>query len=317
MPGTTGSSTPLWFRWEDDGFASAPSDSTDKSFGADATADTNEGSNNAVRVLAPDSIEATDIIEQNFSGSFTISFTLADPWWLRAIFGAPTTTGSGPYTHAYDGETPSTMSIYMSDRQSGGERVLRGCLLAEATITTTTPEFVQVELTGAYADEDKTAPGTISGQPDLDYRPLKYSETRLDIAGAKEAYVQDATLTVSLNTNLINALDSRTAVDFWAGLREVDVDYVAIKDGSNEDRLEDFYGQASGPADGGPSQKGMTLEFTSAVDSNTITATLTGSFPNTYDESNFGNPREAIEENLTRWVEGITVDAENDTSTAP
>lgn len=317
MPGTTGATTPVWFRWEDSGFGAAPADGTNKAFGPNATLDNDEGSNNAVRVLAPDTKEAADIIEQNFSGSFTVSFTLADPWWLRAIFGAPATSGTGPYTHTFDGTTPSSLAITEGFRDSGNERVLRGCILADVTISSPVPELVQVELTGAYADEEKLSPASIAAQPTPTYRALKYSEARLDLDGVKVAYVQDATITITLNSNLIDALDSRTAVDFWTGVREIDLDYSTIKHGQNETELEQFYGGSTTVQDAVTTAAPLTVEFTSAVDASTITCNLGGGFPNTTSFENMGNPQEAIEQNLTRWVESITVDAVNDTATAP
>lgn len=316
MPGTTGADTPVWFRWEDGGFAAAPSDSTNKAFGYDTTVDQNEGSNNAIRVLAPDSPDAADIIAANFSGSFTVTFTLTDPWWLRTIFGSPSTTGSGPYTHSYSGNDVTSIAIYQGDRNSGNKRILRGCVLATATIRTPVPGRVEIELSGAYAKEGKDT-GSIASQPTPDYDAMQHFEARLDLSGSSLVYVQDATLTVTLNTNLIDALDSRTPVDYWTGVREIEIDYSQIKDGSDESQLDEFYGGSTTIQDSVSSSNNLTLDFTSADGSDTITITIDTSMPNTYSEENHGNPQEAVLQNINRWAESITAEAVNSTSTAP
>lgn len=315
----TGANSPLWYKWEDGGFTADPTGSAIP-LGPGATLDTNEGSNNAVRVMAPDNKEAADIIAQNFDGSYSFSFTLADPWFLAMVFGQPTTEGTGPYTHTYDGDSPESVQLVEGYRGSGMKRKLRGCVPRTVRINTQVPQQVQVTVNGAYADENNPTE-TIEAQPDYDYRPMKFSEARLDLEGTKEQYVQNASLTITVNPQLVDALDSRTSVDFWTGVREPDLDYSKLMDknaGPGPD-LEDFYGSAgaTSPQDAVTSDAPLTMEFASAVDTNTLTFNLGGGFPNTYSETGVGDPTQALQEDLNRMVKTVDAVAENGTETAP
>lgn len=313
----TGANTPAWYKWEDGSFAGDVSSASAIPFGPAATVDTDEGSNNAVRVMAPDTKEAADIISQNFEGSFTVSFTLADPWFLEAVFGAPETTGSGPYTHTYDGDSVNSMQIVEGFRGSGTKRKLKGCVVSQVRIQPQVPGQVNVSLNGAYATEGNPTE-TIESQPAYDYRPLTHAHTRLDLDGTKVKYVQDATVTINVQPNLVDALDSRTAVDFWTGSRQPDIEYTTLKEKSNDAPLQEFYG-STGSTEPQPTvgDSPMTMVFEHPVETNKLTMNFGGAFPDSYGHNSVGDPDQALEQNLNRMVKTVDAVAENDTDVAP
>jgi len=91
---TAGHYTRLAYLWEDNGFRADPADTDMKPFGIDTQLSTKEGANNAVRLFNPDDPRAQQIIEQNFAGTFTVEFTLTNPWWLRAVIGESSDDGN-------------------------------------------------------------------------------------------------------------------------------------------------------------------------------------------------------------------------------
>lgn len=315
----TGGNTTAWYRWEDGNFAGDASTSSIIPFGPDATVDSDDGKNNAVRVFAPDTKEAADIIAQNFEGSFSVSFTLADPWFLGAIFGDPSSTqlADGTYDHVYNGSATKSMQIVEGFRGSGNKRLLRGCVASRVQINPRAPGVVEVSINGAYADESHPSE-TIQSQPAPDYKSLTYAESRLDLDGTKVKYVQDASLTINLKPDLVQALDSRTAVDFWTGAREPDIDYTTLKESGNEDPLADFYGSSTATSPSSDvAMAPLTMEFTSSGETNTITINLGGGFPDEYGHNSVGDPNQALEQNLNRMVKTVDAVANNDTSSAP
>lgn len=307
MPAPTGANTPLWYKWEPDGLSSDPGTDNAKPFGADATIDTAEGSNEAVRVMAPDSIEAVDIIKTVFSGSWSVSFTLTNPWWLGFIFGEPTETeNTDTWDYDWSGSDAYSARIGIGRSGDGHERILKGCVLSSVSVDTTAPEVTTVTLSGAYAED--TTNGSVTAQPAIELPAMRFSDAALALdAGYNLDIVQAAELSVELNANMVNALSSDVAVDFWHGTREPGVDFTEVRR-ADTNSLEDFYGGTS-VVGNEPAQSGLTYSFDSNFAStSTLDLSLGGSFPDTLGESG-GDPDELTTTDVNRMAESITAAA--------
>lgn len=316
MPAPTGANTTCWYRRENEGFKQEPSESDNdaKPWGADATLDTAEGSNEAVRVLEPASKEAAEIIKLLFSGSFTVTFTLTNPWWLQTVLGEPESDGTDPTTHTFDGDVVPTR-IYQGNIAGGYSRVLYGCVVAEATIDATVPNRIEVSLSGAYAGEQPDD-STPAEQPSLDFGAVRFSEATANLGGDDLSIVQNASVTIATNVEMVNALGTDEAVDYYQPTIEPEVSYGKVRDDTT-DTLEDFYGSSDGTADTDPDPGEFVLDLDSARETNELTLTVESSLANSYGTSAAENPDELTTEDINRLATGVTAEAVNDVEAAP
>lgn len=328
MPSAAGHDARAVFLWENDGsgnhnFAGTPSDSSYKTFGSNVTIDDAEGENNAVNQFNPGSREAAERIAQAFSGSWSASFTLANPWFWRAVITKPSTSGTGPYTHTFDGSVPWSMRIVLPVESTGNERILKGCVASTCTLDVSDNGEVNVSLSGAYADEEETSPGTgsIQAQVDESFDPLMFADGSLTLDSTTLDLVQSLTLTIENNIDMVPALGQRTPADFSPKVRSTTLDYSKIVE--NDTQLTTFYGgSGSSPAtrvDGDDEFSGSLVfdNGESGSSQNKQTVNFAGGFPDTYGRSGTGDPSANYAEDAGDYVREIDVTATNNTSTAP
>lgn len=323
MPSAAGHQSRVSYLWEDDSsgnpdFAtSSPNDTDNKPFGSDASLNTLEGSNNAVRVFDPNSREAREVIEQHFEGSWSVEFTLTNPWWLAGVidYDVGTSGSSAPYTHSFDGDIPYTMRIVQGTEDIGSERILKGCVIASAEISTSTGGMVTVSLDGAYADEDLSTGGVGAAQPTVNERPLHFAHAKVQRDGSTVSLVQNVSVSIENNTDLIRELGSRIAVDYSPKKRSIDVSYGDIVEDSSE--VQRMYGSGTSPQNTVENTKPITVEFDdggSGSDKNSLTFNIGGAFLNSYSRSGVGDPEADLEGSMSEMA--TTVDAAADNSTA-
>lgn len=319
---SAGHNTRVNFLWEDAGFAASPNDSTYKTFGSDVTLDTAEGSNAVQRVFMPGQRTGIDNLALFFEGSFSVSFSLTNPWWIRALFGSPSSTDNadGSYTYTYDGKTPNSLRIVEGEENSGAERLLKGCVVTRATVECNVEEEVQVTVEGAYADEEVTTPASLTAQTQPDTKPLTFSDASIALDGTVEGYVQNLSITLAANVDLIREMGSRTAIDFNEKQLEPDVSFGQIFDGST-DTLEAAYGGATTVQEDVENQVKVDVTFDNGEAAgsgiNQHIWTLTGTLSDTYGQSGIGEPTADLEESIDRVGLDVTAEATNETSTAP
>lgn len=316
---------------EDAGFAAAPDDSDNKPFGGNATVETAEGSNNAVQVFEPGDRTPVEIIEQAFEGSWSVSFAYTNPWWLQMFYGPPTTSGNDPdgdsnsetWTHVYDGQDPQSSRIVIGRLDDGSDRILEGCIATSARVEPNVDGTAQVTIQGAYADETLDESGATS-QPSLEYTPLTFADAALSINGASVGYVQQGTLAIENQTDLIRAWGQRTAIDFSPKQLTPTVDFRKISESGGTSNLQAMYGGSATTSAGGgvDVDESMTLGLDNgeAHDTthpvNKVDFNVEGSFPDTYDESGLGQPQEDMTEAVNRLAEGVSAAATNETEVA-
>lgn len=327
MPASAGHQARLAYLWEDDGsgnpdFATdSPSDDTYKTFGANATMNTLEGSNNAVRVFDPGDREAAEVIEQQFEGSWSVEFTLTNPWWLRSVLdnGFSTSGSSAPYTHSLSGGVPYSMRIVQPTESTDSERVLLGCVATSASISVDTGGLVSVSLEGAYADDEiSTGVGSLTSQPTRDEDPLHFGHASISRDGGSTtlSLVQDASLQINNNTDIVLELGSRVGADYSPKQLTADVDYTDIVE--NSDDVQRMYGDATSVQTSMENHADIVFEFDNGgtgSDKNSLKFTLSDALPDTGSRSGVGDPEADLEDQLNEMAATITAEAQNGTQT--
>jgi hypothetical protein len=325
---SAGHETTLMYLWEDNGFSSSPTDSTHKTFGADPTLDTAEGSNALQRVFRPGKRAGIDQIAMIFEGSWAVSFTLTNPWWVASLIGEPSQTDNadGTYTYTYsmtqDG-SPTTMRIINGHEQSGKERVLKGCMATRCTIDVNVEGEVEVTLEGAYADEEILTPASLTSQPTKNYDPLTFAEGSISVGGTVENYVQSMSLTVENNIDPIREMGTRVVIDYNPKTIEPSVDFGKLFEGDHTS-LEALFGGSGATTpqeDADDNQASVDMGFDNAKAAgsgqNTGTFTLSGTLTESYGESGTGDPTADLEENINRSGLEPSLSWTNEESAAP
>lgn len=326
---TTGGDVVLHYLWEDAGFRQSPDDSTHKTFGAEPRLQTAEGSNNAVEVMQPGSKTAADIIEQLFDGAWAVQFTYTNPWWLRSVFGPPSTSGTDTsgdgtndqWTHTYTVGEPSSFQIIEGYLGAGEDRVLEGCVTSEVSVDLSVNQNAQVTIRGAYASEQIDDTGNAkSSQKATDYRAMTFAQAEVHEGGdVKSDVIQSAELTLSPNTTLIPGLGSRFPVDYSDKELTTQLNLQKYKEGDTANAQAMY---------GGSLATSETVENTvtmNAILDNGETGTsinkadveLSGTFPDSYGESGATDPTSDLEESLNHPVMTPKVTATNTTETPP
>lgn len=327
MPSAAGHDTRLVYLWEDENSFNQDAeesltDTEHKTFGANISVNTLEGSNNALRVFGnPNKREATDIIEQSFDGSVSVEFTLTNPWWIQAILGPLSSDGgtSAPYTHTPDSDMPKTMRIIQGTEATGNERTLTGVFFTSAEISVSTGGEVTVSMEGAYANENENSPGAegLVSQVETSKRPMMFHQASLSLNGTTQRLVQNVSVSIENNVDGIEELGTRFLVDYSPKVRSTTLSYGDIVDDDSE--LTRMYGGSTSPQQTVTQSDSVTLTFDNGGTggaTNRLSIDLSLAFPNSYGRSGIADPESDIEGDISDMVGQITCTAENDTSTA-
>lgn len=329
MPASAGHHARLSYLWENDSsdnpdfLTSSPSDTDNKPFGSDATINTREGSNNAVRVFDPASREAREVIEQNFEGSWSVEFTATNPWFLRGVIhNSVSTSGTDPYTHTFDGDVPYPLRIIEGNEATGNEYELKGCVIASCQISANVDGMVNVTLDGAYADEEQVVSNdtaSLTPQPTTQERPFTFADATLSRKGSTLSLIQNAQLNIENNTDLIGELGVRTAVAYSPKVRSVSLSYGDVVEDDKE--IKRMYGSStsSSPESHVDNEVSATFQFDngkSGTDKRSITLNLSGTILNTYSRSGGGDPEADLEGTMNEIPVSVDATAENATDTA-
>jgi len=153
---------------------------------------------------------------KQFEGTLSAEWVLANPWWLRYLFGKRVTTGVGPYTHTYS-KSNSLASIQVEaglDLATDVVRKFSGCVLNSITITAAINELAKVRGDFMFAKEEVT--GTTFTSPIVDsFEPFSFTHATLELPdGTVIAEVQSSELTIANNVQMIWGLGDPEAVGF-------------------------------------------------------------------------------------------------------
>lgn len=315
----TGHEVRAGYLWEDNGFRNAPTDSTYKIWGHDAQVTAAEGGHEAVRVFNPNSNRAADIIEQAFQGSFSLESVITNPWWLRGVLGTASTSGtSAPYTHTYQGGPPDPLRIAMANEDNEHERTLMGCVISDIEVSVEVEGNATLSIDGAYAKEkNPDESGNIFTQPTPEERPMTFAQATLDVGATTYQLVQSASLSLSLNTEMIRELGDRYPVTFSPKVFDVSLDFSRVrKDNADIDRFYDGTDTMSQTVE---NEKTLDLLFDngeSGSDKNSLSFEMSGAIPNELSEEGLGDEESDVEVSMTEMGQDLKVVAENSTSSA-
>lgn len=337
MPAPTGAHTTLWYYWEEDadgnpdfGVGTDTEDSDEKPFGGNATLSQLEGSNNAVDIFEPNSREMAQLIAQHFDGAFSVDYEWTNPWWLKGLIADPDTedNGDGTYTHTFDGDVPFPMTICAGyDERATGEsdqqdeRYLEGAVVQQATVDVSTEGTADVSITGAYVNEDyQEDVSSLTDQPSLDHDVMTFADAMLHLDGSTLSLVQDASVEINNNTDIIREIGTRVGVDYSPKARIPSVDYTKIREDNTE--IEDMYGTeaATSVEQSIDTSKDMKFEVDNGEAAgegmNQAQFDLGGSFPDTAGTENLGNPQEDLQESINRRLKTVVAEATNEVEDA-
>ncbi len=341
----TGANQILTFVFEDAGsYNQDPSSVTDtnfKPFGVNETMGSQDRNNNPTRQYRPFSRAAQEVLEGSFDGSWSIDATLTNAHFLRTIYGDPSTGGSGDvYNFTLDPRAPPrTMQIIEETHYSDGEieqTVFQGCATDSVDIDVSVGDPVDISLDGSYATEttrstvagDSLAYGSSSGgiagnggQPDTLARPLHFgnSELQFGYGGSQSALglVQDASISYSANMQLEEEIGTRFASAPTFGQFEPDLSFSRIvsKDSADTPKRA-MYGGSSvqSPQESiAASEIDGTLVMDAGVSgtTNTFTFNLNGTSPDSFTRNNVGDPENALEEDIDRFISSVDVTVES------
>lgn len=325
MPVSLGHDARLTYLWEDDGsgninYAGTPTDSTNKTYGFNAQADSVEISNNPIELYDPNSAEQAEYLASNFSGSYSFSWTLSNPWFWKAVITEATSSGSSPTTHDFDGTPPWPMQVAIGDEAQSDERTLKGVLAGSTTLEIPENGEASVSMSGVFADESH-ADSISTSQVTESFDALEFSDGQLDTESTTRSLVQSVTVTIENNIGAVSELGSRVAVDYRYGPRIVTVDFGKIVE--NDNLLNQTYGGSSptSPASrmDGDDEFSLTLTLDngkSGSDQNKQTLLGTGGFPDTYSKSGAGDPSANWLEEHGLTIRDLDVEAVNASSSA-
>lgn len=325
MPVATGAQSRITYLWEDDGsgninYAGTPTDSTDKTFGYDVTADSIQISNNPLEFYDPNSAEQAAYVAANFAGSYSLSFTLANPWFWKAVITEATSDGTSPTTHDFDGTPPWPMQVAVGDEANSHERTLKGVLVGTCTLDVPENAEATVSLSGIFADEAE-ADSLSTSQVTETFDPLTFADGTLTTESNTYSLVQGATITVENNIGAVGELGSRTAVDYRYGPRVVSVDFSKLLEGDT--LLNQTYGGSSPTAPA--SRVDDDDEFTGSLvldngetgsSQNKQSLLFTGTFPESLDRTGAGDPAANRIEDQGLRVRDLDVEAVNASASA-
>lgn len=349
----TGAHTIWVYVWEDDTdfnqSPGSPSDSTHKIFGTNETMDSQDRENNPERMFRPFNREAEEIIEQQFDGSWSADFTLANTWWLQFFFGAPTTTevtAGSEYEHLYETDPrtpPKSAHLIEETHYPGGQIeqvVYTGCAASSIDVDVSTEDTISVSLDGLYA-QDHTFLGSdgdlaygdasdgIGSQPSTSYRAQHFGNATLSVdldddgTADMKRLIQDTSISMEGNVEGEYEIGSRIiAVPSYLQY-EPSMDYTGlvgldIVDGERRNA----YGSAAADTQQetmDSSQILAQLEVDNGLglgDQQQVLFEMSGAFPDSYSRNNVGDPQEALEEDITRMLTNLTVTVTTDTETA-
>jgi hypothetical protein len=312
---TAGHDALLAYVWEDNGFREAPTDDDKKPFGYNTSLTTNEGSNNAVRLFAPDDPNAKEIIEQNFDGTVAVEFELTNPWFMRGVIAESSSSGTSPTTHTFDGDAMDSVKLFEGNEKTNTYTEIEGVVWQTATFTATEAGTTGVTLSGAYAS--KNDDGSSFTQPPLEFsRALSGHNADLNRGGTRLGFVQNATVTINRNVDLVDELGTRFAVDYSPKQFNVTLDYTRIvTDDTDRQRA---YGDATTLQDTVTNTADFILEWSvgSGADLNTQRLELDDVFPDSESRTGVGDPGADLEDTLNEMSPSARYVAENETATA-
>lgn len=277
--------------------------------------------NNAERVFGVGARNATSTVNKQYGGTFSITGSLSNAYWLLGVMGANADAGtSGAYTHTYtEADTLPSFSMYQSFElgTTDVKSTIVGAKIDTCTIAASVNEAVKFTLNGPYRYEtlDATKQANLA-----DVEPIfTFAHGSIELPdGTDIAAIQTCELTIANGLEPIYGVGSRFMTDIVAKQREYNFNITAAFN-SEDTLLSLFFDGTTGTLnpDAGSGTEIATLELTFTNDDGDILdINLTGVHLN--EESLPQNSNEVVKENVTGWARACTnIIYTNDVQTAP
>lgn len=273
--------------------------------------------NNIEKVFSCGYRNAQKLAVKRYEGALSVEFILANPWFLRGVVGAASTTGSNPYTHTFaEDDTLESMTIENNISTAAVRRAqLLGAKIANTTISSAVGELVRVRTDMPFANEAfaTTSTSVVADSFDL----FTFAQGSIEMPnGSTLAMVQNMECTISNSPEPIWGQGSRFAQESPVKQRDYSANITMALQAS-ADLLEDFYGGATGPQAIPAETATMELNFTNSLtgtNERRISLLFTGV---QFDDENLPqDPTQVIMEDVSLMMRSCTVTAVNSTQTA-
>lgn len=234
----------------DEGDDTTSASGTAKTFGRNVTVDTFEGVNNGQQLYQFSDRVPVQVVEQNFEGSFSVSFVLASFQFLELyddnIPDNLDSTDSGVDATATF-EEPTSFEMVVNREDSDITRVATGCIPTSLEIDVQVDGTATVTVDGIYANEYKRTSDTLT-QPtiDSDKDPINFADTSFTYEGSSLSLPRGVTISIENNMTLLSVLGQRTAGEYTVGSLTASVDISHAVEVNETDTLESMYGASSG-----------------------------------------------------------------------
>jgi hypothetical protein len=226
----TGSSAYVKYEFEDDGYGALVSgQSPNKKFGLQDRLSSLTLTNNRFNLAALNQNTIHKFAYGQQQGTASMGFTLSNPWIFGAIIGVPTSAGSSPYTHTYDGsatsttiKTPRTIQMEIGiDQSTDIVRRLKGGLVNNLSISAAVGGLVECTADITFGQE--STPSTSLSPPTLPAQefPYTFAHAELKFGGSTVAQCQDVNLSLAQNSELLYGLNSHGAVDSFRRVLDI------------------------------------------------------------------------------------------------
>lgn len=313
-----GHAADITYTFEDNGFNSAPNDTTFKGFGGNARLETYDASHQAERIYN-DERYASEIVESTFDGawSVTTNYFTEPPWFLAALFGQPSTSNpaGSQYVHSYsigNGNDPVSLRLYLPTDGFNEYEYLGGCIITSITVDQSNDSGPEVSINGAYAQEPQRDSSLSPTVPDFEERSFTNRDAELVVDSDSVAKAQNTSVTLESNTELINEIGSENAVDFTPRAWEPSVDFEKIiATGQTVDplgRWKNF------------TEAGVELIYDNGESGDAayiVDVNVSGSRPNEWNESGRNDPDADLSEEVSEVAENASVEVTVDVATPP
>ena len=228
----TGASSYVRYDWEDTFGTSAFNDSTHKAFGLNAKLGSWTLGHSPKELPRLNQVEVAQYAFGQQTGSLSVDFVLSNPWIFRALYGAQTTTGSGPYVHTWGttGDvsgaktvTPFSVEIGFAAQDANIVRQATGCILNSLSIGASIDGTIDCSADIAYGNEADNGTTYHASPPNDDINfPYTFAHGELrwygddaadtDANGSVVAELQSANVTFGQNPALLYTVGSNKAV---------------------------------------------------------------------------------------------------------
>ena len=279
-------------------------------------------SNAVARMDVPNQAAAVDAVAGNFEGAIGIQGTLTSesPWLLNHVYGDTPTAGgesSAPYTYTWTPRLGRAQSsrwyIGVNHLDGTSERIIKGAVFPQLSLSINVGEEVTFSATGFYGDEQGASsitPGTITGK---DADPMMFHGGSLEIPNSTQV-VEPQEGTLDLQTNIRDVRTwARKPVDAAMGSHEPSLSLSKIITGTSMRTLA--YGNSSAPATSVDGAATGTLRFDSAG-TGALEAQMSGVTPDEYNWTQVANKDEDSMEDIQFTVNAVDMMAESSHSSA-